>query len=169
MANCRLKGHCECIGCYKVPKCVNKFGWILALPFLIDNPILPSKTYHKPNAWCAYGLINLNISSLATLIVALWATSCHSSSNLNFPFTLVQNLFYIWRDSLWQTHLYFCWQRLCKLGMMKRAIIYPTYWLNRSQEKCRYWSRRMGNYIFCKCDRFFLHCNHKWRWRKEVE
>jgi hypothetical protein len=38
MANCSLKGCCECINGYKMLKCVGKFGWILVFPFPIHKP-----------------------------------------------------------------------------------------------------------------------------------
>jgi len=38
MVNYSLKGCCECISVYKMPKGVGKFGWILAFPFPIDKP-----------------------------------------------------------------------------------------------------------------------------------
>jgi hypothetical protein len=52
----------------------------------LTSPILPSKTYHKPCVGRACGLIGLNIFfwSSITLIMVMWTTSYHSSSNFNF-------------------------------------------------------------------------------------
>ncbi len=61
----------------------------------LTNLILLSKTYHKPCARCACGLIILGIffSSSIALIVALWNTSCHYWTNFNFLLPLSKTLF----------------------------------------------------------------------------
>jgi hypothetical protein len=84
-------------------------------------------------------LISLGIyfSSSIALIVVLWNTSCHSWTNLNFLLPLSKTLSPFDVIPLGKP-FFFNWQgRLCKLGLMKKATIYPTYWLKGSHERCK--------------------------------